>query len=179
MNRIVPHRKPTSKQPTRRSSTLSSHRVKKIPRKTPKKIISQPTQRFSSVTPPPTVTFTLVGPDSYNKEITSPIGRGLRQVLQASNVSMLPSICNGQLQCTTCHVKLPPKVFNVIPPAELNELDMLDISADYDQDCSRLACQLRITKAFDGAVIHIPEYFINHMDDPTQTPIPTANLKDV
>jgi hypothetical protein len=61
---------------------------------------------------------------------------------------------------------------------DLPEQDILDIAADYEQDCSRLACQLKITADFDGQTLHIPDHFINHMDDPTETPVSSANLAD-
>lgn len=125
---------------------------------------------------PKTVSFTIVGPNDYKKDLTVPVGRNLRQVLQAARVEMLPSVCNGQLQCSTCHIKLPPRIFDSSPHPELGEQDILDICADFDLNSSRLACQLQITPQFDQQTLVIPDHFVNHMDDPTCTVLPTSLL---
>lgn len=139
--------------------------------------LNHTTQHSFSTTPPmPTITFFLEGPGEYKKSITVPPGRSLRQVLQASKVEMLPSVCNGQLQCSTCHVKLPPRLYRAMGTPELAEMDILEIAADYDETASRLACQLRITGAYNNSTLTIPDNFINHMDDPTATPIPSRSL---
>ena len=172
----------TSKQKPTQFQFKQTTKIK-LSSKPQKQRLQQQILPFSTTTttPPPsnTLTFTVVGPNGYKKEITTPPGRGLRQVLQASKVSMLPAVCNGQLQCSTCHIKLQPALYYALPPPDLPEQDILDISADYQQDCSRLACQLQITKVFNGKEITIPEHFINHMDDPTGTPVKSSILADV
>jgi ferredoxin len=109
------------------------------------------------------------------------------QVLRAAQIDYLPCVCKGQLQCSTCHVKvldddqpLPNDITSQaaqrLAPPSIEELDMLDIAADVSNS-SRLACQLTVGPHLDGATLRVPELVSNYMDDFEGTPVPAAGLK--
>jgi len=67
-------------------------------------------------------------------------------------------LCNGQMQCTTCHVRGDfPGV-----PSEA-ECDLLVSTPDSASD-SRLACQVYVGPELEGQEILIPNYAHNRLD---------------
>lgn len=64
--------------------------------------------------------------------------------------------CSGVAACSTCHVIVDPEWFEKLPPAEEDELDMLDLAWGVTPT-SRLGCQIRFTKALDGLKVTLPE----------------------
>ena len=47
------------------------------------------------------------------------------------------------------------EVFDTLPEAEEEELDMLDLAFDLT-DTSRLGCQIKIDKSMEGMILKIP-----------------------
>lgn len=64
--------------------------------------------------------------------------------------------CEGTLTCSTCHLILSKEDFDKLPdkPSD-EELDMLDLAFDLT-DCSRLGCQIYLTKELNGLHINVP-----------------------
>jgi len=92
-------------------------------------------------------------------KIDAPLGASLLEVAQSNDLE-LEGACEGTLACSTCHCILEKDVFDSLPPPDEEELDMLDLAAGLT-DTSRLGCQVKLTKEFEGAVIHIPDEFNN------------------
>ncbi|KAI0653718.1 2Fe-2S ferredoxin-type domain-containing protein [Cubamyces menziesii] len=63
--------------------------------------------------------------------------------------------CEASMACSTCHVILDPEVYDQLPEPEDDENDMLDMAFGLT-DTSRLGCQVRVTKAFDGMNVTLP-----------------------
>ncbi|GAB2539504.1 2Fe-2S iron-sulfur cluster-binding protein [Spirosoma aerophilum] len=85
-------------------------------------------------------------------EIPEGITLSLMEVLKASDYNILAT-CGGMALCATCHVQVLDG-FDALPEAQDAELDMLDTLPDAESD-SRLACQIRIDDAVEGAVFRI------------------------
>lgn len=85
-------------------------------------------------------------------EIPTDVNLSLMEILKASEYEVLAT-CGGMALCATCHVEITDKN-DTLPPAEDQELDMLDTLPDATSD-SRLACQLRLTNENDGLAIKI------------------------
>ncbi len=64
--------------------------------------------------------------------------------------------CSGVAACSTCHVIVDPEWYEKLPPAEEDELDMLDLAWGVTPT-SRLGCQIKFTKALDGIKVSLPE----------------------
>lgn len=80
-------------------------------------------------------------------------------VMEAAVKNMVPGIdadCGGACACATCHVYVGEEWVKVMGSAEEMEEDMLDFAFDV-RETSRLSCQLKVTDAFDGLVVSVPE----------------------
>jgi ferredoxin len=100
------------------------------------------------------ITFTIEDRDGERESLEIPEGitLSLMEVLKASDYTILAT-CGGMALCATCHVQVV-KGFDTLPAAQDAELDMLDTLPDAESD-SRLACQIRIDEAVEGAVFRI------------------------
>ncbi|MGV3730837.1 MAG: 2Fe-2S iron-sulfur cluster-binding protein [Sphingopyxis sp.] len=78
----------------------------------------------------------------------------LLDVAQA-HLMPLEGTCEGQMACSTCHVIVAKEDFDRLPPASEEEEDMLDLAAGVRRT-SRLSCQIVLTDAMDGLMVHIP-----------------------
>lgn len=65
--------------------------------------------------------------------------------------------CGGATACGTCHVHVDAAwVERVGGPVSDMEQQMLELS-DFKCPNSRLSCQIKVTDALDGLVLHMPE----------------------
>ncbi len=81
-------------------------------------------------------------------------------VMEGARDNGVPGIdadCGGACACSTCHVYLDDAWVDRVPPKEPMEEDMLDFAYQPDPVKSRLTCQIKVTPALDGLVVHIPE----------------------
>ena len=85
-------------------------------------------------------------------EIPEGITLSLMEVLKASDYNILAT-CGGMALCATCHVQVLDGL-DALPAPQDAELDMLDTLPDAESD-SRLACQIRVDDALEGAVFRI------------------------
>ncbi len=88
------------------------------------------------------------------QDLISEAGETLLAVGQAAG-QPLEGTCEGQMACSTCHVIVDAEWFSQLPRASEEEEDMLDLAACATRH-SRLACQIMLTDALDGLVVHIP-----------------------
>ena len=64
--------------------------------------------------------------------------------------------CGGLCACATCHVYVEPDWYAKTGARSESEETMLSFAA-ITQDNSRLACQIVVSEALDGLVVHTPE----------------------
>ncbi|KAL4707526.1 hypothetical protein ACJJTC_000278 [Scirpophaga incertulas] len=64
--------------------------------------------------------------------------------------------CEASLACTTCHVYVQNKYFDMLPPSEEKEDDLLDM-APFLKENSRLGCQIVLTKELEGMELTLPK----------------------
>lgn len=80
-------------------------------------------------------------------------------VMQAATENMVPGIvadCGGSCVCATCHAYIDDTWLDRLRPAESLESDMLTCVNDRRPN-SRLTCQIKLTDAMDGIVVHVAE----------------------
>lgn len=85
-------------------------------------------------------------------EVPTDINLSLMEVLKASEYS-IPATCGGMALCATCYVEVVEGSEKLSDPTDA-ELDMLD-TLPYTNEQSRLACQIRVDPALDGAVLRL------------------------
>jgi len=102
----------------------------------------------------PKVTF--IKPDQSRITLDVPNGLSLLEIAHQNGLQGdLEGACEGSLACSTCHVIVDPKWFDLLPPAEEAEDDMLDLAFGL-QETSRLGCQIVMTNELDGIEVTIP-----------------------
>lgn len=77
------------------------------------------------------------------------------ELARAHDIEAIEGTCEGCMACATCHVIVDEAWFAELPPIRPEEDDMLDF-ADHACATSRLGCQIRVTPALDGLVVHLP-----------------------
>jgi ferredoxin, 2Fe-2S len=74
-----------------------------------------------------------------------------------NGVKGIEADCGGACACSTCHVYVDPAWVDRLPKKDSMEEDMLDFAWNPDPARSRLTCQLKVSAALDGLVVHLPE----------------------
>lgn len=64
--------------------------------------------------------------------------------------------CGGDCSCSTCHCYVDPEWLDRLPARNASEAGLIEFVWD-PRPQSRLACQLLMTEALDGLVLHVPE----------------------
>jgi 2Fe-2S ferredoxin len=84
------------------------------------------------------------------------VGLSVMQGAVNNNVPGIDADCGGECACATCHVHIDPEWFARTGTPNAQEASMLSFAA-VTQDNSRLSCQIKMTEALDGLVLHMPE----------------------
>ncbi len=88
------------------------------------------------------------------KEVEAPAGQTLLEIARANDID-IEGACDGSLACSTCHVIVDAEWYGRLPKPSEDEKEMLDLAFDLTRT-SRLGCQLTLTDALDGLVVHLP-----------------------
>jgi ferredoxin, 2Fe-2S len=99
----------------------------------------------------------LVAPDGAETPLEAKTGESLMQAAVAANVKGIEADCGGLLTCATCHVYVREPFASRLPPAQDDELAMLEFTAAPRRPHSRLSCQIELTPALDGLTVDLPE----------------------
>ncbi len=109
----------------------------------------------------PKITF--IEPDGTEREVDAPIGLSVLEIAHNNNID-LEGACEGSLACSTCHVVVEPKWYEMLQEATEDEEDMLDLAFGLTHT-SRLGCQIIIKPELDGLKVRLPEATRNMMVD--------------
>ena len=63
--------------------------------------------------------------------------------------------CGGECCCSTCHCYVDEQWVSRLPPKRDDEAGLVEFACEPKEN-SRLACQLQVTEALDGLVLHVP-----------------------
>lgn len=74
-----------------------------------------------------------------------------------NGIDGIVAACGGNCQCATCHVYVGDAWLAKLPPIAEDEEAMLESTAAPRKPNSRLGCQLKVTAALDGCVVHTPD----------------------
>lgn len=109
----------------------------------------------------PLITF--VQPDGTRQALEAGEEPTVMHVAIRHDVARLPAECGGQLACATCMVDIPDEWAARLPPASADERDMIEDTLGSVPGGGavpagrRLCCQIAVTPALDGLVLHVPE----------------------
>ncbi len=103
----------------------------------------------------PDITF--IAADGTETGFEAPDGVSLMAAATGFGVPGILADCGGSASCGTCHVIVDPAWADRLPapePIERLVLETTDVPAG---PTSRLACQIRLTPALQGLLVHLPE----------------------
>lgn len=98
--------------------------------------------------------MTFIETDGNRREVDAPLGLSVLEIAHKHSLD-LEGACEGSLACSTCHVVIEPQWFDVLPEAQEDEEDMLDLAFGLTKT-SRLGCQIIMTEELDGLVVRLP-----------------------
>jgi 2Fe-2S ferredoxin len=99
--------------------------------------------------------ITFVAHDGTSRTVDAQNGMSVMEAAIKNSVPGIEAECGGACACATCHVYVDEAHLGKIEPATSMENDMLDFATDV-KPTSRLSCQIKISDALDGFVVHTP-----------------------
>jgi ferredoxin, 2Fe-2S len=86
-------------------------------------------------------------------------GDSVMDAATRAGIGGIVAICGGQMVCGTCHVFVDPAWADKAGGPGEDEEIMLEALAGRTEvrDTSRLSCQIKLTPALDGLVVHLPK----------------------
>ena len=99
--------------------------------------------------------ITYIEHDGTRHDLVLPAGTTVMRGAVDHGIPGIDGDCGGVCACATCHVHVDPQWLARLPPAAGREQDMLGFTAEAAAD-SRLGCQVTLSDALDGLVVHLP-----------------------
>jgi len=104
----------------------------------------------------PQVTF--IAADGTSTSAEAPLGENVMRVALYNGIDGIVGECGGGLSCATCHCYIDQDwTDRVGPPSSQVEDELLESAGAPVKPTSRLSCQVEMTEALDGLVVHLPE----------------------
>jgi 2Fe-2S ferredoxin len=103
----------------------------------------------------PKVTF--IEHDGTVHTVEAEVDSSVMETALRNDVASIVAECGGGCTCATCLVHVDEAWFAKVGPASAEEEEMLDAAFEL-KPTSRLACQIRVTEALDGLIVHTPAY---------------------
>jgi 2Fe-2S ferredoxin len=101
----------------------------------------------------PSITY--IAHDGQATQVQAAVGMTVMRAAVMNGVPGIDAECGGSCACATCHVIVDPAWADRLPPPQVAEADTLEMVAD-PLPGSRLSCQIVLTDALDGIVVHTP-----------------------
>jgi len=104
----------------------------------------------------PKVTY--VDHTGHAREVDLPVGENVMHGALYNGIEGIVGECGGGLSCATCHCYIDDAwAEKVGGPSSDIEAELLEAAAAEVKHTSRLSCQIEMTDALDGLVVHTPE----------------------
>lgn len=94
--------------------------------------------------------------DGQEMHVAAKPGDSVMQIAVAHGVPGVIGECGGSLACATCHCYVEAEWLAQLEAISQSEDDMLDCAMAERRPESRLTCQLSVTEAMDGLILHVP-----------------------
>ena len=104
----------------------------------------------------PAVTYIDFGGASQTVDV--PVGENVMRGALYNGIEGITGECGGACSCATCHCYVDDSwAAKVGGPTSDAERDLLGAAASEVRATSRLSCQILVSEALDGLVVHLPE----------------------
>jgi 2Fe-2S ferredoxin len=101
------------------------------------------------------VRLVFLGSDGNRVELDVPAQGSIMQAAREHDVPGIDADCGGCMVCGTCHVTVEPQWYAKLPEPTQGERDILEYVREPGPNM-RLTCQIPVTEAVDGIVLHVP-----------------------
>src|SRR4029077_2775664 len=101
--------------------------------------------------------ITYIEHDGAVHTVEAELGSTGMETAQRNNVASIVAECGGSCTCATCLVHVDEAWAAAVGPPSTEEEDMLDFAFEV-KPTSRLSCQIKVTDALDGLIVHTPAY---------------------
>lgn len=103
------------------------------------------------------VKVTYVSADGSRTTVEGDEGDSVMATAIANDIDGIVAECGGSMMCATCHCYVDDDWVDRTGERHDGEDDMLECAASEVTGNSRLSCQIKLTGALDGLVVHLPE----------------------
>ena len=103
----------------------------------------------------PKITF--IEHDGTKHEVEADIGSTVMEAALKNDIGGIVAECGGGCTCATCLVHVDDAWSEIVGPPSSEEDQMLDAAFELKPP-SRLSCQIKVTEALDGLIVHTPSY---------------------
>jgi ferredoxin, 2Fe-2S len=101
--------------------------------------------------------ITYIEYDGTMRTVDADIGATVMETALKNEVAGIVAECGGSCTCATCLVHVDEAWSDKVGTRSEEEEDQLDFAFDVRPN-SRLSCQIKVTEALDGLVVHTPSY---------------------
>ncbi|WP_457580544.1 2Fe-2S iron-sulfur cluster-binding protein [Ensifer canadensis] len=96
-----------------------------------------------------------VDAEGKTTEVVAEIGQSVMSAAVQNGIDAIAAECGGSCACGTCHCYIDTAWGDKLPSPDYQEQDMLDCVIN-PEERSRLSCQITVSDALDGLVVHLP-----------------------
>jgi ferredoxin, 2Fe-2S len=100
---------------------------------------------------------TYVAHDGTRRKAEVRNGDSVMQGAVSNLIEGIVAECGGGLACATCHCYVDSAWIDRVGAPSETERQMLESTANETKPGSRLSCQIAVSDAVDGLVVHLPE----------------------
>jgi len=96
--------------------------------------------------------------DGVQHTVDVRVGENVMRGALYNDIQGIAGECGGACSCATCHCYVDAAWTDKVGgPASEAEVDLLQFTACEANATSRLSCQIIVSEALDGLVVHLPE----------------------
>jgi ferredoxin, 2Fe-2S len=103
----------------------------------------------------PTIIYITPGGERHEVDVDE--GSSVMEGAINNDIGGIIAECGGACACATCHSYIDEEWLARLPEMDDMEDSMLDATSSERKQSSRLTCQLEVSAALDGLVVHIAE----------------------
>ena len=102
----------------------------------------------------PTITYIDVNGERHDCNVAN--GVSVMEGAIQNGIEGILAICGGSCACSTCHSYIDDAWVEKVGPADDIEDSTLELAVERKPN-SRLTCQIEVTDALDGLVVHVAQ----------------------
>ena len=96
-----------------------------------------------------------VDAEGTSTEVEAEIGQSVMSAAVQNGIDAIAAECGGSCACGTCHCYVDETWTEKLPAPDDSEQGMIECLMN-PTERSRLTCQLKMSAALDGLVVHLP-----------------------